>query len=450
MIFSLDLRKRSIIYPVAVHVGLGVLISFFVSVSFYWQLLVIGFGIIDIIRNRNRNDEAALWSAYFAGMEVFLRMTDQAIFWELGKYVIILFLSLGLLFNKRKLKATYIIYFVLLVPSVFVGDYVNFSEARDMISFNLSGPLCLAVSSVYFFKKKYSGTHLLVLFRALVLPVLAMVSYLFISSPDLSSIDFGTGSNFAASGGYGPNQVSLILGVSLFLIILFRFFMASFSGMKWLDYALLAIILFRALVTFSRGGVFGAALALSVFIFFKVLGGFEGKRVFNYFLITSVIFVVGFFVWNYTNSVTRDALAYRYEGINLRTGEEKEYSTGRIAVLSRDIEVFTSNILLGVGPGKSRFEGKDLGVGGIAAHTEWSRMLADHGLFGLTALLILFLTPVVHIYRLPAVVRPLLFAIFVLALFSMFHAAMRLSIIGYIYAWPLIIPVNEKNSVRRK
>src|SRR5690242_11167358 len=133
MIAIFNLRNKTILYPIALHVGLGFAVSLLRGVSFYWQLVVIGYGIIDILRNRNRNDEAAIWSAYFAGMEVFLRMTGQSAFWELGKYVVILLLSLGLLFNTRKLTFTYGIYFLLLIPSTLVGAYFDFAEAKDMI-----------------------------------------------------------------------------------------------------------------------------------------------------------------------------------------------------------------------------------------------------------------------------------------------------------------------------
>ncbi len=449
MVAKLDIRNKSIVYYIILHAGLGLVVSLFASAAFYWQMLIIVYGLHRIIRSRNKNNEAGLWSAYFAGMEVFLRMTSQSLFWEFGKYGVILFLVIGLLFNTRKLTTIYMIYFLLLVPSIFVGAYVDFAEAKDMISFNLSGPLCLAVSCLYFFNRKISTAQLLVMFRMLTLPVISMVVYLLLTSPDLSSVDFGSGSNFTASGGYGPNQVSLILGISIFMIVIFRFLGTSFSGIKWLDYSMAAIILFRALVTFSRGGVFGAALALAVFLIFRIQGGVKGKQVFNYVLISIVITAVGFFVWDYTNTVTNNALQYRYEGVNQQTGKEKEYTTGRILVITRDFLVFQNNLLLGVGPGKAKDEGSELGVQGIPAHTEWTRMLAEHGLFGVAALLILFVAPIVHIFGLSKNTRPLLFALFVLALFSMFHAAMRLSIISYLYGWALLIPVGEKKSIMK-
>jgi len=106
---------------------------------------------------------------------------------------------------------------------------------------------------------------------------------------------------------------------------------------------------------------------------------------------------------------------------------------------------------LGVGPGLNKERGKELNVQGIVAHSEWSRMLAEHGSFGLLALLILFLAPLVHAASQSAIAKPLLLSILVLALFSMLHSAMRLASISLIYSWALIIPFQKKyiNSKRK-
>lgn len=426
------------------------MVSLVPVVTLYWQLLVIGYGALHIIQNRNKCEEAALWASYLAGMEVFYRMTGQSVFWELGKYGIVLFLVLGLLMGGRQVRYTYGLYFLLLIPSIGIGAYTDFAQARDMISFSLSGPLCLAVSGLYFYKQKYTGFMLLALMRALILPVLSMVAYLFLQTPEFSSIAFGTESNFSTSGGYGPNQVSLVLGVCIFFIIILRYYSISFSGWRWLDYGLIGILLFRALITFSRGGVFGAALALGIFLILNATSGYGGKRIGNAILISLFLVSGGVLVWNYTNSLTDEALAYRYAGINKQTGMEEEYTTGRVLILQRDIAIFERNSLLGVGPGKSKLEITETRGEEIAAHTEWSRMVAEHGVFGLIALLLLIFVPLTHVLKVPPSSRPLLLAIVILSMFSMFHAAMRLAIISYLYAWALIIPVREKATLRRQ
>jgi len=445
-----NLRHKSILALILIHLGFGILVSLIPVVTLYWQLLVMGYGCIHILQNRNKHEEAALWASYLAGMEVFYRMTGQSVFWELGKYGVVLFLVLGLLMGGRQVRYTYGLYFLLLIPSIGIGAYTDFAQARDMISFSLSGQLCLAVSGLYFYKQQYTGSMLLALIRALILPVLSMVAYLFLQTPEFSSISFGTESNFSTSGGYGPNQVSLVLGVCIFFIIILRYYSISFSGLRWLDYGLIGILLFRALITFSRGGVFGAVLALGIFLILNATSGYGGKRISNALLISLFLVSGGVLVWNYTNALTDDALAFRYAGLNKQTGREEEYTTGRVVILQRDIAIFERNPILGIGPGKAKLEITETRGKETAAHTEWSRMVAEHGVFGLVALLILIFVPLAHILKVPPLSRPLLLAIVILSMFSMFHAAMRLAIISYLYAWALIIPVREKDTVRRQ
>jgi len=44
-----------------------------------------------------------------------------------------------------------------------------------------------------------------------VCPIVMMTVYLFLVTEDIRDVVTNTASNFAASGGYGPNQVSTIL-----------------------------------------------------------------------------------------------------------------------------------------------------------------------------------------------------------------------------------------------
>lgn len=419
------------------------------SLAFYWQLIAISYGLIDIVNTKDKSYAAATWSAYIAGMEVFIRMTGETVFWELGKYVITLFLIMGLIVSGRPVRMTYILYFLLLLPSILIGNYRDFAQAKEMISFNLSGPLCLAASAIYFYHLRLSGADLLKLIRALVLPVVGMIMYILIQTPEISSITFTSNSNFVSSGGYGPNQVSLLIGVGIFFIIVLRYYQVSFSGIRWLDYILVGVFTYRALITFSRGGVLGTVLAIAVFILTGLVVG-TNKRFFNLVLTSIVITALGFFIWNYTNEATEGALEYRYEGISIRTGQQKDYSSGRLLIIRRDLNTFMNNPFLGVGPGIGKLQEFEILHWAIPAHTEWTRMLAEHGLFGLLALLILAFAPPAIIYSNPQGARPFLYAVFILSLFSMFHAAIRLSIIGFLYGLALIRPVNGKNSIHRK
>lgn len=431
---------------IGMHVLAGLLFAFFPALALYWQIGILLLGMYDILSSQDKGGEAAWWAAYLAGMEVLLRMTGQYIFWEIAKYGVVLLLTTGLLMNTRAIRPTYFIYFLLLLPSLLIANYSDWAQARDMISFNLSGPLCLAVSGIYFYKSKLTGRYFQELIRIFILPMISMITYLTIQTPDLTSIVYTGGSNFAASGGFGPNQVSLIFGFSIFFLVAFRFYGTTFSGYRWIDYILIGIFLFRALITFSRGGVLGAAVAIGVLLILDFAKGNQFKRFSNYLFFLLFTVSVSIFIWNYTNTLTEDVLSSRYQGLNTQGKPQKDITSGRLLVMERDWMSFKENPVLGVGPGMNKERGKELEVQGIVAHSEWSRMLAEHGSFGLMALLILFIVPLVHAASQSTIAKPLLLSILVLALFAMLHSAMRLASISLIYSWALIIPFQNKST----
>lgn len=446
----LKLENKTLTTALLWHAGIGFVLASLPSIAGYWQLVVLIFGCYEILVNRNRNNQAGIYAAYVAGMEVLVRMSGYPLFWELGKYGVTLLLLLGILISDRKINNTFLVYLLLLLPSILVAGYVDFAQARDMISFNLSGPLCLALSAVYFHNHRFGKTEMLAMVRALVLPIIVMLVYLVVQTPDFSEIQFDTHSNMLASGGYGPNQVSLVLGAALFFIASFQLIGVSVTGYRWLDYTLVLMLAFRALLTFSRGGVAGAIIAIGVLIVMTVFTS-QTSRMFFRIAIGAVLVIIGsWLIWDYANELSHDSLSYRYSGINPRTGQPEEYTTGRLLIAQRDLRLFQSNPLFGIGPGRSKLETMELKGRELVAHTEWTRMLAEHGVLGLIALIILFFIPLVHIFRQPPIVRGMLLAFYVLAMFSMFHAAMRLAVIGFLFSWALLIPVSEKNFVRRK
>lgn len=385
--------------------------------------------------------QAGMWAAYLAGLEVLLRMTKTSFFWEGGKYGIIMLLLLGLTFSVRKKTPTFLIFFILLLPSISLLNFSDIAEVRDFVSFNLSGPLCLAVSATYFYRITLTSNLITTLVRYFVFPIISILVYLSLKTPDVSDIAFRSSSNFAASGGFGPNQVSLILGIGIFLIVLLNFYNLSLSGIKIIDYGLTGLLLFRAFVTFSRGGVFGAGLAILV-LFVSFFWSNPHRLNVRYIILSLIVGGVLLYVWDYANKITESTLTYRYESIDPKTGMERDITTGRELLFLNEVEMFEENLAFGVGPGMaSKYHEKQFGQL-IASHSEYSRMISEHGLFGVLALLILVIAPLRHILREIKIARPLLVAILIISLFSMLHSAMRLGAIGFLYGWVfLIVPL---------
>lgn len=449
MISLFKLRQERIPFALLLHAGLGLLFSLVKAPAFYWQVSVLSFGLFQIIQTRNRDNEAAAWAAYFAGMEVIVRMTGQYIFWEIGKYGVVILLVTGILISRRRFDPTYLFYFLLLLPSIFIADYQDWSQARDMLSFNLSGPLCLTMSAIYFHRQKISGNTIRVIIRAFTLPVITMLVYLSFSTVDFSSIEFDAHSNFKTSGGYGPNQVSMVLGFSVFMLIALRYYRQTFSGWVWLDYSLMFLLLFRALITFSRGGVLGVGLALIAFLLLNFFERFKARRTGRTIALYVIMGTGMFLLWDYTNKLTQNQLTVRYSAVQ-ENKRGDQLTTGRLLLGQHDLTVFLEHPVLGIGPGKSKIENLELVGKEVATHTEWTRMLAEHGSFGVLSLMLLLIVPLIHSFSRTTQLRPLLLALFILAFFSTTHSAMRIAAISFVYSLSLIYPVNTVKAENKK
>ena len=90
-------------------------------------------------------------------------------------------------------------------------------------------------------------------------------------------------------------------------------------------------------------------------------------------------------------SVTEGAISQRY-GISGGTYGQRMVLdlSGRAEIYKIDLAIFQDYLLSGVGPGNATQLRHIYGYGKIiSAHTEFSRMLAEHGLLGLFSLLFL-------------------------------------------------------------
>jgi O-antigen ligase len=103
--------------------------------------------------------------------------------------------------------------------------------------------------------------------------------------------------------------------------------------------------------------------------------------------------------------------------------------TGRVEIYKIDLEIFSNHIYTGVGPGQANKLRPLYGYGRkVAAHTEYSRMLAEHGILGLLSLLLLIGVLIIHLST-PSPLKgkfiKILFGF--LAILTMGHSAMRIA-----------------------
>src|SRR5690606_34974009 len=135
-----------------IHFGLAFIIYLYRPASSLILLGVLGFFLFITIQNENRNNEALMGAAYISGAEVYFRMTGGMFFYETGKYMVIIFLVIGMFFKGTSSKTVpFWTYLMILIPGIVVASITMSLEAdfRKSIAFNLSGPVALGVTALY-------------------------------------------------------------------------------------------------------------------------------------------------------------------------------------------------------------------------------------------------------------------------------------------------------------
>jgi O-antigen ligase len=351
--------------------------------------------------------------AYIAGAEVLWRMTNAPIFWEYGKYAVTALAALAILKQHalpRASKAS-LLYLALLLPSLALLPELD----RSAISFYLSGPLSLAVATVFFSAQNLTSSQRDRVLLSLMMPIIGVALLATLSTITSGPISFGTESMFVTSGGFGPNQVSSILGLGALCGLLYAVAHRGDSAVRALVFVCALWLLAQAALTFSRGGLYTGIGALAVAAVY-LMSDPRVRAVLLVVLATASV-LAAIVILPALDGFTGGALVSRFQDTD---------PTGRDKIVEADLLVFRDNPLFGVGPGQS---------GALhattfresATHTEYSRMLSEHGVLGLGSLLVL---AVICLQRLrssaPPLAKAFSLAFTVWALLFMTHAAMRL------------------------
>ena len=407
------------------------------SLKLLW-LLIIGFFIFSIFFKKNRNEEAFLFAAYISAAEVFIRMSKGMILYETGKYSVILFLLLGIFVGKFKQKFSVSLAFyllLLLLGIVFTrvpeGEYI-----RKAIAFNLSGPFVLGIAGLYFYKRSITKEDLMNALFFMILPLFSMVSYLYFKTPDLKEIIFGGSANFAASGGFGPNQVATAIGLGIFIIAVFILMKERITGSLLLDVFFLLYFFYRGLLTFSRGGLITGVLALICFSLFYTLYKKISLASFITYGGIVVVFTIG--IWLFTSNITGGMLDNRYTGKNASGVQKKDISSGRVAIFSEQVKSFTENPL-GIGVGNGKYK-RQVAIGNVtaASHNEVGRLIEEHGIIGFIIILLLLFLPLANFWYGNNYQRAFISAFYLFWFLTINHSAMRIAFPGFIYGLSLL------------
>lgn len=352
------------------HVVLALAMRVFPLLGFAHALACLGVGVI--IAARRKLQEITYVVAYIAGAEVLWRMTGAGIFWEYAKYAICLIVIIGLLrVHRHRNRGLALGYLVMLVPSILLTFVsLDLGLARQRVSFNVSGPLSLTLCVLFFSNVRLSPSEIRRTMLTLLGPVIGIGTIAYYSATRTKDLQFFGDSNAAASGGFGPNQVSAMLGLGLLFALLILFDRKESIKLRIPLLVLGVIFAAQAALTFSRGGLtLGLASAFAA-MFYLVR---DGRARVTLAIVAVLLFVVGkYLVVPELEVFTAGKLSERYTSID---------PSGRGTLAAFDLQIFLDHPLLGVGPGAAPELREELGHAG-AAHTEFTRLLAEHGIFG--------------------------------------------------------------------
>jgi hypothetical protein len=431
-------EEQSYLYFILFHVFIGgvVFLLPFMAKIYGYSIYIIG--AYYILRTQNRNNEALVAAAYVVGSEVLLRMTGGNISYEFSKYGVMIFIFLGMYYSGFSRGATpYWIFLLLLVPSIVISTFVlDFdTNIRKAIAFNISGPVCLGIASLYTYRRKISLEQMNNILLSIGLPIVSCTVYLIFYTPNIQDVVTGTQSNFETSGGFGPNQVATFLGLGMF-IFFSRIILESKSKLLVLLNLILALnISYRGMVTFSRGGMITGFLMIVLllgFLYFK--SNYRGKVKLNYIIV--LISLAMLIVWAYTSFQTGGLIDKRYANQDAVGRAKESQLTGREDIAQNEINTFFNNPIFGVGVGKG-VEVREAETGTfVLSHDEITRMLAEHGSLGILALIILFFTPLVLYLENKFNMFLLCFVAFWFLTIN--HAAMRTAVPAFVYSLSLL------------
>lgn len=444
-------KEKNYLFLILSHFLLGVLVFNAPILSKVYSFLIVVIGLLVIVKKQNKGEEVLYVCAYIVGSEVFLRMTNGNPNHEFAKYSIMFFFVLGYIYSGiTKVALPYILFLILLIPGIIVAteSLDLFVDFRKRIAFNLSGSICLAIAALYTFGRKVDIEQVGSVLLVLALPIIPAAVYTQLFTPNIKEVLTSTASNSDLSGGFGPNQVATLFGLGMF-IFFSRILLHSRTKIIFIINLLVTFYLgYRGLLTFSRGGMITGFVMILIFIFF-VYKYSKSKVIINYFV--GVFIILSLIIWSYTSVITDGLIDKRYAGKNAAGVEKQDKFSGRGKLVDEEITWFLDNPFFGIGVGK----GTDIRTEKYgflyASHDEITRLLAEHGIFGILALMILFFTPIFYYMGNKEHIYMLCFLVFWFLTIN--HAAMRTASPAFVYALSLLnvrFVTDEKTSLHRE
>lgn len=424
------------------HLLLGFLISLNGRLVFPFFAIMLITSTIWILKTKDSNFQVLKVILYIVGAEVLFRMRSDGALYDLGKYSVIYFCFLGYFFKKISVNSwPFFLILILFIPSILLTFNTFFFEfdIRRKIMFNFLGPLSLITCSIYTYDKKISFKNLLSSLKFATGPLLSILILVILFTPtNLMESITSTSSNFATSGGFGPNQMSVVLGLGAFLFFVLLIFEKENKILKFIYLFFISMFFYRSLLTFSRGGLLTAILMvlITLVILFYFLNK-KAKLKIGILVLFSSLFGLG--IWGYSNMKTAGMIQKRYGNQDAAGRVKESILTGREHIMNYDIELFKENPVLGVGIGISSAIRESDGLLNLQAHSEPTRLLAEHGVLGLLILLLLLFIPIYSYIKNRNYYYIFFIPFLLFWLLTINHAATRIVAPGVIYSLTLLI-----------
>ena len=389
-------------------------------------LTFVVFGAVTLVA---RSPDLLLAVTVYCGLcDVLWRETSARGPYEAAKYLLVIgFTVLAVRFVRRAQLSPFAFALVaLLVPGAMVGVWrLGPLVAREYLVAYLAGLVAIAAALWGCGNLRLSTTEVRGLYTIALSPIVAVTAVATSSTLGAGQIEFSDDVSFVASGGFGPNQVSSVVCFGALLCLLVVLQPKVGASTRILAMVTAVWLVGQGILTFSRGGLFGLVLAIGSIVLAAMTSAGHRSRALSFAV---VVVVLATFILSWAASFTGGSSEKRFSSVD---------STNRVAIAGDDVRLFFQHPILGVGVGLSKTERATWS--GVAPHTEYTRLLAEHGLFGVGVILVLAAASIRLVRRAAGWGRMATTALIVMSLSQMVHSATRIGSIAVAFALASLI-----------
>jgi hypothetical protein len=414
-----------IIVFIGLHIPLALLMEAFPNFAAAHALLIFLIGVLLAFRSPVDSPRPLYIIGYLVGAEVLWRATGAAriLSVEQVRYVSMVMIAIMFLrHRKQQIPFFPILYVCLLLPSLinYIGYDVVFLRFWAVSA--LIGPIATGVFSIFLYKRALDSKTLSTLGFFVIAPLVGTATLVFLNLATLD-VTFTAGSNEIASG-FGANQVSnaLAMGVMFCWLLLIK------QNIKLTSRAVILIIMIGLTVpmlfTFSRSGPW--TIAIIVMITSLLMMVLSPYRIWAFFIVMIFALILMWLI-PWFNTVTSGAFIQRYTDTS---------GSGREELAQSEFAIWLENPLFGIGPGMARERVDDYySRTELQTHVEYTRVLAEHGMLGLVAMLVLIVSGANNFFKADQWQSKIWIAAFLLFTFAFIgNSSYRITVPSFLYA----------------